>query len=386
MRVLIITSTPPIPSGGGSMLLYRHFCERNDFDISVVTDNPQICDYDLPYQFTLLKHSQVWNRLLKTRFSKPLHSLAHLWFGIKIPADVWQQAQSFAPDAVLTVAGSWSWTSRLAHRVAQRLDVPLVSSFMDWWYYNQIYSNWAAPKIESVYRKIYQQSELALCISEGMQEAMGKHPNSTVIYPIGSPRQTANKAQLAAKNNKFTLAFGGNLGDWYGQMLEPLILAAQSNEEIQFRLYGPRPSWSIGFDKQARSTGIYCGRVPLPELQAALKKVDALFLLMGFEDECAQVERTSFKSKFLEYLSFQKPIFVWGPEYCSAVYYGRKFDSAEVCTSSDPKDFLKTIMRVKNDPARQQQLVDNAQRMYSEQFNPERIHRQLVSKMKELVA
>ena len=31
MRVLMITSTPPIPSGGGSMLLYRHFCDRDDF-------------------------------------------------------------------------------------------------------------------------------------------------------------------------------------------------------------------------------------------------------------------------------------------------------------------------------------------------------------------
>lgn len=381
----MITSTPPIPSGGGSMLLYRHFCERDDFEISVVTDNSQISDYDLPYDFTLIKHSRAWNRIVRTRFSKPMHSLAHLSFGVRIPAGVWQQAQSFAPDAVLTVAGSWSWTSRLAQRVARRLGVPLVGSFMDWWYYNQIYSDWAAPRIEAAYRNLYRQCDLALCISEGMQAAMGEHPNSTVIYPIGSTRQTDEVAQ-ATDPDKFTLAFGGNLGDWYGRMLELLVLAAQGNEAIQFRLYGPRPSWSDEFDKKARSAGIYRGRVPLLELQAAFKEVDALFLLMGFEDECAQVEKTSFKSKFLEYLSFQKPIFIWGPAYCSAVYYAQEFDSAEVCTSADPKDFLRTITRVKHDLARQQQLVKNAQRMYSERFNPDNIHQLLVSKMEALVA
>ena len=368
------------------MLLYRHFCERDDFTISVVTDNPQILQYDLPYEVTLLEHSWVWNRMLRTRLSRPLHSLAHLAFGAQIPADVWQQAKSFNPDAVLTVAGSWAWTSRLAKQVAQRLKVPLIGSFMDWWYYNQIYSAWAAPLIEAAYRDLYKQSDLALCISEGMQDAMGKHPNSTVIYPIGSPCQTADIVQLDPNGDKFTLAFGGNLGDWYGRMLEPLILAAWGSEEIQFELYGPGPSWSDGFDKQARSADIYRGRVPLPELRSAFEKVDALFLLMGFDDECAQVEKTSFKSKFLEYLSFQKPIFIWGPEYCSAVYYAREFDSAEVCTSPDPEDFLRTILRVRGGPTRQQQLVENARRMYSERFNPDSIHQLLVSKMKELVA
>ena len=381
----MITSTPPIPSGGGSMLLYRHFCERDDFETSVVTDNPQILEYDLPYEFKLLTQSRIWNRMLKTRLSKPLHSLAHLSFGSRIPTSVWQQAKSFNPDVVLTVAGSWTWTSRLAKQVAQKLDVPLIGSFMDWWYYNQIYSPWAAPHIEAAYRDLYKQSDLALCISEGMQAAMGQHPNSTIVYPIGSPRESVD-SQPKAVSDKFSLAFGGNLGDWYGRMLEPLVLAAQSNDDIQFRLYGPGPSWSDDFDQKVRSVGIYRGRVPLPELRKAFEKVDALFLLMGFDDECAQVEKTSFKSKFLEYLSFQKPIFIWGPEYCSAVYYGRKFDSAEVCTSPNPQDFLDTIVRVKNDLNRQQQLVENARQMYSERFNPDSIHQLLVSKMKELVA
>ncbi|MEI9864581.1 MAG: hypothetical protein WDN00_08515 [Limisphaerales bacterium] len=72
----------------------------------------------------------------------------------------------------------------------------------------------------------------------------------------------------------------------------------------------------------------------------------------GFEAECAQVERTSFKTKFLDYLSNQKPILVWGPEYCSAVRVAREFDSAEVCVEPDAAAFLEKILLLKNDPER----------------------------------
>ena len=41
-----------------------------------------------------------------------------------------------------------------------------------------------------------------------------------------------------------------------------------------------------------------------------------------------------------DYLSFRRPILVWGPEYCSAVRVATEFDSAECVTDSDL--FLKT--------------------------------------------
>lgn len=385
VRVLLITSTPPIPTGGGSMLLYRHFCERDDFEISVITDNVQILDHSLPYKFLLLQHSKLWNRLVRTRLSKQFHSLNHLFFGTRVAKSVWQQAAAFNPDVVLTVAGSWSWTSRLAKQVARRLDVPLVGSFMDWWSYNQIYTDWAAPHIESEFRSLYQSCDLSLCISEGMESALGRHPNSAVVYPIGSKRSNILEIEETQPTERFTLAFGGNLGDWYGKMLESLVTTAK-DADIRFELYGGNTSWSQEFDERARSSGIYRGYLPLPKLRAAFHQVDALFLMMGFDSACAQVESTSFKSKFLEYLAFEKPIFVWGPAYCSAVQYAKEFDSAEVCTSPNPTDFLNTILKVKDDLDRQQQLVENARIMYSERFHPDKIHQLLVDKLMALTA
>ena len=382
MRIFLITSTPPIPTWGGAMTFYRHFCDRTDFKISVITDNPQVLDYDVPYDYTLVAHSPIWQRLAKTRLGKGVHSWSHLVSNSS--SAVLQQARDFKADAVFTVAGSWSWMANMAGVVAQKLDIPLVGSFNDWWYYNTIRYSWLDPVIERTFKRFYQQCDLALCTSEGMQEALGFHPNSIVLYPTGA---TVGQLPAPTNNQKFTFAFGGNLGDWYGRMLEALVSAAwQANSDIQFQFFGSNASWSDEFDRLVKEKGIFHGQVPFDRLQQEMQQMDALLLLMGFDDSCAQIERTSFKTKFLDYLSFQKPILLWGPDYCSAVRIAQEFDSAEICTSPKAQDFLAIIQQVQHLSTRQQQLVNNARNMYEERFHPDKIHQKLVTKMKELVA
>jgi hypothetical protein len=69
---------------------------------------------------------------------------------------------------------------------------------------------------------------------------------------------------------------------------------------------------------------------------------------------------------------------LWGPDYCSASRYAREFDSAEHCRVADASVFLETILDLKNNPARQQVLIQNAQKMYADRFHPDRIHGQFV--------
>lgn len=386
MRLLFITSTPPIPSWGGAMAFYRHFCEREDFKVQVVTDNPQILQYSVPYDYLLIHHSKIWTRLARTRFYKVAHSWSHLFEGNFVPNEVVDQAKSFQPDVILTVAGSWSWTAKMAGQLAKQLNLPLAGSFNDWWYYNLIRHPLADPLIEQEFRSFYQQCDLALCTCEGMQEALGAHRNSVVLYPTGAPLAQDSVAGPLTHNAQkpFTVAFAGNLGEWYGQMLEALVKAAY-NSPIKFKIFGSNASWSQEFNYQVLEAGIYGGQVSFEHLRDEMREVDALLLLMGFEESCAQIERTSFKTKFLDYLSFQKPILLWGPEYCSAVRIAQEFGSAEACISPDPQEFLSVILKVANDPQRQQQLVKQAYQMYCDRFHPDKVHQLLVSKIKELI-
>ena len=106
---------------------------------------------------------------------------------------------------------------------------------------------------------------------------------------------------------------------------------------------------------------------------------------MGFEERAALIERTSFKTKFLDYLSYQKPILVWGPEYCSAARVAREFDSAAVCTRPEPEVMLQIVLSLARDPERQIELVTNGRRMYEDRFHPDRIHAGLVQATRETI-
>jgi hypothetical protein len=45
---------------------------------------------------------------------------------------------------------------------------------------------------------------------------------------------------------------------------------------------------------------------------------------------------TSFPSKLIEFAQFGKPLFVWGPAYCSAVQWGRQHRRALCITQIEP--------------------------------------------------
>lgn len=382
LRILIISPIPPMPSWGTAMIFYRHFCDRSDFEIRVITDNTQILGYKIPYPYLLISKGKIWSRLSRTRFYKVIHTFNHLIGYFTIPQPVLNSAIEFKPHVVLTAAGSWSWMAIMARDVATKLKVPLVGSFMDWWSYNVINHPWFDRLLEKKFKKYYNDCDLSLCISEGMKEALGAKKEAVVLYPLG-PLIQFSENMVRPKTLKYKVAFGGNVGEWYGKMLERLI--SLEPDSIQFSIYGNNPSWSAEFDKNVRKKNIYHGHISFEELQIEMAKQDALILLMGFGTENYQVEKTSFKSKFIDYLTFQKPILVWGPEYCTAVEIARKYDSAEVCTSPDASDFLAAIDKLSVDETRQKELISNGQKMYNDVFHPEKIHQQLKEAIETIV-
>jgi glycosyltransferase involved in cell wall biosynthesis len=385
LRILLITNTPPIPTWGGYMIFHRHFCERNDFEIAVITDHVQILDYKVNYPFLLVSKSKIWTRLSKTRFHKWVHTWGHLFGYVTLPKGVKRFSADFKPDAVLTVAATWNWMAIMAKDVASQLNVPLIGSFMDWWTYNTIRGGWADKLIEAKFYRYYRECDLALCISEGMMRALGAHKNSLVLYPLGSVNlnnQKHNEVQHQGRS-EFKVTFAGNLGDWYGKMVEQLISVEAKG--IEFEIFGSNPGWSAEFDAIVRDRGIYHGLISFEDLQQAMDRQDALLLFMGFAKDCEQVERTSFKTKFLDYISFQRPILLWGPDYCTAVEVARRFDSAEICTSPQPEDFARTILKLKDDVGRQKQLVENASKMYEHEFHPDKIHERFRSSVETLL-
>ena len=384
MRIFFLTSTPPIPTWGGAMAFYRHFVEQEGFEVAVATDYPGMANFKVPYEVTLFDTPAWVRRLQKTRLSPWVHGFQHLYGGISIPPHVLAAARRFKPDLILTVAGSWNWSTDMARQLARKLKVPLVGSFNDWYDYGIIIHPSLKPALEARFRQFYRDCDLALCTCEGMRAELGPHPNALLHYPSGA-RMTPAPARV--RTGPFRVLFGGNLGDWYGRMLEDLVTTAraQSTREIEFVFFGSNPSWSAEFDAYARAQGIFRGQVPFEKLREEALASDCLLLPMGFADKDAQVERTSFKTKFLDYITFQRPILVWGPDYSSAVKTAREFDSAAVCTSPEGGECLKQILALYLDPKRQETLVAHARKMYDDRFNPDKIHQTFLYACQDVV-
>jgi hypothetical protein len=386
IRVFYLSYTPPVPSWGGAMSFYRHFVERSDFEIFVATDSADVERYNMPYPFLQFDVPKWLKRMQHTRFYGWFWQYNQSIAGYFVPNQVWEAARSFRPDLVFTVAGSWNWTARLAQRVARRLRVPLVASFNDWFDFGLVIHPYFRGSIERAFRKFYRDCDLAFCTSEGMLEALGPHLNAHVLYPTGSS-MLDNKREFIPftfDGRPATVFFAGSLSAWYGPMLEQLV-RANSDSQLRFEIFGSNASWSRDFDTAARTTGVYRGQVAFDRLKTHAREADLLLLPMGFGDECAPTERTSFKTKFLDYLTFQKPIVVWGPEYCSAVRVAREFDAAECYTSADAAGCIVALEKVARSSERQKQLVANARRMYHSRFEPCQIHAVLLRECEKLV-
>lgn len=365
---------------GGAMAYYRHFFEREDFEVFVATDDKRVLQYELPYTALIFDQPRWLERLTRSRFSLWAHSYKHLIAGYFIPKEVLQAARDFQPDMILTIAGSWGWTTLMAQQLARKLNVPLVGSFNDWFDFSILIHPYFRSRLEKKFRNFYHNCDLAWCTSEGMRDELGAHPNAQILYPVGArPQITATGLEQTGASDRFVIAFAGNLSDWYGRMLEQLVTTAiQNRAPVEFRIYGGNQSWSREFESMARVRNIYRGHLPFDELSREMAHVDALILPMGFEPESAQIERTSFKTKFLDYLSYEKPILVWGPEYCSAVRVAREFDSAEVCTQAGAEAVLEKILILQQAPDRREVLRRNARAMYQGRFHPDKIHAHFV--------
>ena len=372
------------------MTFYRHFIERTEFETLVITTSKHVDEYELPYDPIRFKLPRLWKRLLNTRLGPWLYGTQCLWGGVFLPRAIRDTARKFQPDAVFTVAGNWDWTALVAQKVAKDLRIPLIASFNDWFDYGYFPAHpcFYGP-VEHRFRRYYREADLALCTSEGMREALGDHPNAHVWYPTGAPISDCNNDYQplpGTTDRPLRVLFGGSLGDWYGPMLETVVTECEKRFlHIEFRIFGALQSWSDEFDQHAKAEGIFGGRVSFEELTKRSAEADLLILPMGFGDDCAHVERTSFKTKFLDYLSFRRPILVWGPEYCSAVRVAREFDSGECVISASPTHCAEAIHRLACDPERRTMLIANADKMYQDRFHPDKIHEGLVEKVRELL-
>jgi glycosyltransferase involved in cell wall biosynthesis len=385
VRVLLVSIVPPRNDCGVRIVMYRHFVDRNPFELHVASN--------ADFAEGLLIHTQLRlpyfvHRLRKSRFGRRFAPWIADYENFIWPLtanDALEEAvQRFQPQVVLTLAECG--LSHIARKTAERHRLPLAGLFLDWFpVMKGHYGHKATQRILSRrYRELYAACDLAFCTSDGMQEMLGPHRNSHVIYPMPGRHMVPEKA-WPPRSGKFRLVYVGSVENFYGRMLCSLIEQIEATNDLEIIVVGPNADWPKQLRDRALANGSYLGFKPPEEAAKVLASADALLSVMSFEKEHELFMRTSFTTKFLDYVSFGKPVILWGPEYCTPVRVAREHGGAAVVSATDATAVVCLCREIARDTDLKEKLSKEALQLHQTLFNPDRLQNIFVQKITELV-
>ncbi len=385
VRVLLVSIVPPRNDCGVRIVMYRHFVDRSPFELHVAS-NADFADGLLIH--TQLRLPYLVQRLRKSRFGRQFAAWTADYENLIWPLtanDTLEEAvQRFQPQIVLTLAESG--LSHIARKMAERHRLPLAGLFLDWFpVMKGHYGHKSTQRILSRrYRELYAACDLAFCTSDGMLEMLGAHRNSHVIYPMPGRHVVPEKAG-PPRSGKFRVVYVGSVENFYGRMLCSLIERIETTNDLEIIVVGPNADWPKQLRDRALANGSYLGFKPPDEAAKVLASADALLSVMSFEKEHELFMRTSFTTKFLDYVSFGKPVILWGPEYCTPVRVAREHGGAAVVSTPDATEVVCLCREIAEDTELNEKLSKQALQLHQTLFNPDRLQDVFVQKITELV-
>jgi glycosyltransferase involved in cell wall biosynthesis len=379
LKILLISSAVPRDTTAGEVILYRHF-SQSELKLAIATDD---LDGMLAENLLELKANRILNRLTKTRLSLWIHDIYQCFHPFFHYKTLRSYINNYQPDIIITVAEGIHWIA--AQKMSQEFNIPLVTFFHDLWPDLASIHAWAKKALEHRFKQLYQQSAIAFCVSEEMQQLLGNHPNAQTLYPIPDQLNIVEQPAILSPEKSFRLVYAGSLSGIYAPMLQALCIALQDVQKLQLKLFGRPQNWLNSLLQPLEKQDIYGGLVSRDLLRQELNSASALLVTISFDPKNRRWAETSFPSKLVEYCQYTKPVIIWGPEYCSAVRWGRKYQSALVVTSPSAQELVNAIKELAVQPEKQKYLANKALVMAQGMFNPVKIQKQFVDGLYQVV-
>jgi hypothetical protein len=384
-RVLLVSIVPPKNDCGVRIVMHRMLVERSPFELHVVS-NADFADDGLVH--TPLRLPYFVDRVRKSRFGLRLAAwitdYENFVWPLTTNTALEATVEVFQPEVVLTLAECG--LCHVARKTAQQHGLPLVGLFLDWFPVMKEHYGHAStqPVLSRRFRELYAACDLAFCTSDGMREVLGPHPNSHVIYPMPGRHRVPEKSR-ALSTGKFRLVYVGSVQNFYGRMLCSLIEKMGATKDLEIVVVGPNADWPPQILERAKATGVYRGFKTPEEAADVMASADALLVVMSFEREHELFMRTSFTTKFLDYVAFGKPVVLWGPEYCAPVRVTRQYGGAAVVATDRAEAVASVCRQLARDTALTEKFSTEALCLHHALFNPDRLQAIFVGAIEKLV-
>jgi glycosyltransferase involved in cell wall biosynthesis len=373
VRLLLVSMVPPRNDCGVRIVMYRHLVDRAPFEMHVVSHSDFAHDLLIHTRISLPNTLQ---RVRKSRLgpwlSKWLHDYEnHIW-PLAVDRRLQHVIDVFKPDVILTLAETG--LCHMAARAARRNGIPLAGLFLDWFPIMPPHDGHSAFRgiLNRRYRSLYKQCDLAICTSDGMKEVLGPHRNAHVVYPMPG-RHIAFTEAYPERRGKFRLVYVGAAQNFYGRMLRTLLDSFRGRSDLELIIVGPTGDWPENEILQAQEDGSSLGFMPPEEAAKVINGADALLVVMSFEREQEIFMRTSFTTKYLDYVAFGKPVILWGPRYCTPVRVARREDGALIVDQADAESVVSAAASLAQDPERVEHYSKASNRLHAGIFHPDRL-------------
>lgn len=388
-RVLIVSSVIPVEhSGAGCLTMYRHFALAGDFDVAFATER-DFKETSLPY--FKITYSRISARIRKSRYVRVLTNADYVRNWFSLPDGLEDFARKFKPDVIFSVVDDWHMG--LAWCLSRKLNIPLAVDFQDLFALSTFIGEYFRPYppvrefLLARYRFLNRNAEVVFHVGQGMKEWFKGEERGDLLYPMASIPDDTRPHDIGNRENAgpVKIVYTGNCRGPYGRMVLRFADAVQGDPRIQFQIF------SLGTDMpdadltRLKDAGIYRGYLPFAELEPELSEAEAFLLVMSFEDADKTFVETSFNTKWVDYVSYGKPIFVWGPAYSSAITFAKSEGAAAVIDVDDPKKVVDSLMECFEDPERIEMQSQMARTASKGVLNPHRLQTLLKSRLQEAI-
>lgn len=258
--------------------------------------------------------------------------------------DLW--LDEFKPDCVFLSFSDDFFIPQIALYVAQRYDIPIVSSIGDDYYFNYSFSLSPTYHIykfmyRKLIRKVFAHGGSAIYISDKIRDKYNSefNLNGETVY-LTSEIERRDFKEIEAKHLKVTYCGNIRLGrntslndiaTALGEINPDYILDIYSNENDKsfYKIFKENPN--VRFN----------GEVPYSEVQRVMKESDILPIVEGFKKEEVSITKYSLSTKVADSLATGANVLAYGSMECGAIDYMKNIDCGPVCSS---KNELKSAL------------------------------------------
>ena len=270
----------------------------------------------------------------------------------------------FHPDCVFLSFSDDFFIPQIALYVAQRYNIPIVSSIGDDYFFNDRFSispiyHIYKTEYKKLIRKVLAYKGSAIYISDKIRDKYNTEfglDGKTVYLTSEIRRREFRTINLETP----VITYFGNIRIGRNYALNDIAFSlGKIDRNYVLRIYSgenDRKYYSI-FEKNPYAE--YCGSISYAEVQEKMTESDITIIVEGFNKKDIDQSRYSLSTKAADTLASGVSILTYGSQECGIVEYMQSTNASAVCT--DKKKLKETIMALLDDIDLQKQYYINAE-------------------------